>query len=263
VYADKLSHQMTFITAPKNNIKNIIQAFMNCDIEVERFISCTFALAIELLNEKDLNNGAALIDLGFEKTSLGLFKNLALTNSITLPIGINHIVKDISKVCSLSIDESKNILKDFDFSFKNNNKFFDDENYLRKIYFKNSNFRKISKSLLLNIVKERINEIFEKIKKNMSLSGFSQSLGTKTFITGGGSNLQNIETFCSEFFDEEVYKLGKTDKENNKNESLEFFFACLGAMKLIKNGWETEALPNIPGKYNEKKGFFAKIFRIK
>jgi len=262
VYADKLTHQMTFVTAPKNNIKNIIQAFINCDIEVERFISCTFALAIELLNEKDLNNGAALIDLGFEKTSLGLFKNLALTNSLTLPIGINHIVKDISKVCSLSIDESKNILKDFDFSFKNNSKFFDDEDYLRKVYFKNSNFRKISKSLLLNIAKERINEIFEIIKKNMLLSEFSQSFGTKIFIAGGGSNLHNIEIYCTEFFDEEVYKLGKIDKENNKDESLDFFSACLGAIKLIKNGWETEAIPKMLGKHTEKKGFFAKIFGI-
>jgi len=262
VYADKLSHQMTFVTAPKNNIKNIIQAFINCDIEVERFISCTFALAIELLNEKDLSNGAALIDLGFEKTSLGLFKNLALTNSTTLPIGINHIVKDISKVCSLTIDESKNILRDFDFSFKNNSKFFDGDDYLRKAYFKNSNFRKISKSLLLNIVKERINEIFEIIKKNMSLSEFSQSFGTKTFIAGGGSNLHNIEIFCTEFFDEGVYKLGKIDKENNKDESLDFFFACLGAIKLIKNGWETEAIPKMSRKYTEKKGFFAKIFGI-
>ena len=126
---------MTFVTAPKNNIKNIIQAFINCDIEVERFISCIFVLAIELLNEKDLNNGAALIDLRFEKTSLGLFKNLALTNSITLPIGINHIVKDISKVCSLSTDESKNILKDIDLSFKNNNKFFLNYHHQKICYY--------------------------------------------------------------------------------------------------------------------------------
>ena len=262
VYADSLSHQMTFVTAPKNNIKNIIQSFINCDIEVERFISSIFALAIELLNEEDLNNGAALIDLGFERTSLGLFKNLALTNSTTLPIGINHIIKDISKVCSLSINESKNILKDFDFSFKNNQKFFDEEDYLKKIYFNDSTFRKISKSLLLNIVKERINEIFEIIKKNMHLSEFSQSFGTKTFIAGGGSNLLNIEIFCSDFFNEEVHKLGKSDKKNN-NESLEFFFPCLGGIKLIKGGWETEAIPKISEKNTGKKGFFSKIFGIK
>ena len=260
VYADKLSHQMTFITAPKNNIKNIIQAFINCDIEVERFISCIFALAIELINEKDLNNGSALIDLGSERTTLGLFKNLALTNSTTLPIGINHIVKDISKVCSLSTDESKVLIKDFDFSFIDNTKFFDDEDYLRKVYFKNSKFRKISKSLLLDVVKERINEIFEIVKKNMFMSGFNQSFGTKTFIAGGGSKLLNIEIFCSKFFNDEVHKLGKIDKENSKDGSLEFFFSCLGAIKLIKDGWETEAIPQMAGKYAEKKGFLAKIF---
>ena len=38
VYADSLSHEMTFVTMPKNNIKNINQAFIECDIEEERFI---------------------------------------------------------------------------------------------------------------------------------------------------------------------------------------------------------------------------------
>ena len=92
---------------PKNNIKNINQAFVNCDIEIERFVSCTFALAVKLLNNNELQFGSILIDIGFEKTSLGLFKNLALVHSITLPVGINHIIKDISKVCSLSLEEAE------------------------------------------------------------------------------------------------------------------------------------------------------------
>tara|TARA_B100000029_G_scaffold515090_1_gene620543 strand:- start:1837 stop:3072 length:1236 start_codon:yes stop_codon:yes gene_type:complete len=263
VYADNLSHQMTFITVPRNNIKNIIQTFTNCDIEVERFISCIFALGVELLNEEDLNNGSALIDLGFEKTSLGLFKNLALSHSSTFPIGMNHIAKDISKVCSLDLEESQNILKNFDFSFKNNNQFFDDESFLKKNYFYSSNFRKISKSLLLDIIKERINEIFEIIKKNILLAGFGKSFGAKTFIAGGGTNLKNMQTYCSDFFGHEVYKLGKGKGENNKDENLEIFFACFGAAKLIKEGWETEAIPQIIGKYTQKKGFFAKIFGTK
>ena len=124
VYADYLRHEMTFITMPKNNIKNINQAFIDCDIEVERFISCTFALGAKLLNDNELQFGSILIDIGFEKVSLGLFKNLALVHSITFPIGINHIIKDISKVCSLSLEESKIITNTMDFSFQNNEKTF-------------------------------------------------------------------------------------------------------------------------------------------
>ena len=34
VFADSLSHEMTFITAPKNNLRNINQSFIDCDIEI-------------------------------------------------------------------------------------------------------------------------------------------------------------------------------------------------------------------------------------
>ena len=73
VYADSLTHEMTFITTQKNNLKNIKQAFIDCDIEIERFISRTFSLGVELLNDKELQFGSVLIDLEFEKISLGLF----------------------------------------------------------------------------------------------------------------------------------------------------------------------------------------------
>jgi len=46
VFADSLTHEMTFITAPKNNLRNVNQVFLDCDIEIERLISKTFALGV-------------------------------------------------------------------------------------------------------------------------------------------------------------------------------------------------------------------------
>jgi len=46
VFANSLSHEVTFITAPKNNLKNINQAFIDCDLEMERPISQTFAQGV-------------------------------------------------------------------------------------------------------------------------------------------------------------------------------------------------------------------------
>ena len=261
VYADYLSHEMTFITMPKNNIKNINQTFINCDIEVERFISCTFASAIELLNYDDFFNGSILIDLGFEKTSLGIFKNLALINSFTLPIGINHIVKDISKICSLNLEESNTITKEIDFSFDSNNQLFDSQGYLKKNYFTYSSFRKISKLLILNVIRTRIDEIFKLIKKQILLTGFNSNFGTKFFIVGGGSKLINMDLYCSNFFESEVEKLINNKKTKSENKMVENFSSCLGALKLIQNGWETEAIPESMDKNSQKKGFLNRIFR--
>ncbi len=262
IYADYLSHEMTFVTMPKNNIKNINQTFIDCDIEVERFISSIFSSAIELLNQEDLYKGAVLLDLGFEKTSLGLFKNLALVNSLTLPIGVNHLVKDISKICSLSLEESKNIIKKFNFSIHDNNNFFDKENNLKKDFFASSKFRRISKSLILKIIKTRIDEILELIKKQLLLDGFKPNIGQNFFLIGGGSNLMNIDKYFSNFFQTEIRKVEEYNKHGNEVNSSENFSSCLGAFKLIKNGWETEAIPESMGAFSQKLGFFGRIFSI-
>tara|TARA_B100000029_G_scaffold406996_1_gene407783 strand:- start:2376 stop:3605 length:1230 start_codon:yes stop_codon:yes gene_type:complete len=261
VYADSLTHEITFITIPKNNLKNIHQVFINCDIEVERFISRTFALGVELLNNKELEFGSALLDIGFEKISFGLFKNLALVHSITLPIGVNHFTKDISKVCSLSLEESENIRNNINFSFQEKQEIFDNNDYLKDFYFKNTNFRKISKNLILNIIKARLDEISEKLKEQLNIPGFSLASGVNFLLTGGGADVSNIEKNFINCFGPNVKTLKKNtldkDKISQKN-----FASCLGALKIIKDGWETEAIPETSNKNIEKVGFFAKIFNI-
>ena len=262
VYADLLTHEMTFITTPKNNLKNINQVFVDCDIGIERLISRTFTLGVELLNNKELQFGSVLIDLGFEKISLGLFKNLALVHSITFPFGINHITKDLSKVCSLNLDESENIRNNIDFSFQDNQNLFDENDYLKNTFFINSNFRKISKKLILNIIKERLDEIIDTLKKQLIVPGFSLTSGISFLLTGEGSNLFNIEKYFVNFLGPNVKRIDKNNME--KDVSLEKnFAACLGALKIINNGWETEAIPKISGGNIKKIGFFDKIFGIR
>ena len=261
VYADSLTHEITFISAPKNNLKNINQVFIDCDIEIERLISRTFALGVKLLNQKELEFGAAILDLGSEKISFGIFKNLALVHSITFPIGINHITKDISKVCSLDLYESENIRNNIDFLFQNSQKIFDENDYLKKIYFIDSGFRKISKNLILSVVKARLDEIFDILKKQLIVPGFNLASEINLLLAGGGSNLFNIEKCFINFFGPNVKRVDKNSVEKDKD--LEKNIAsCLGALEIIKDGWETEAIPETVGKNIEKTSFFAKIFKI-
>ena len=49
---------------------------------------------------------------------------------------------------------------------------------------------------------------------------------------------------------------------SEKDMDLEKNFApCLGALKIIKDGWETEAIPELVDKNSQKLGFFAKFFQ--
>jgi len=256
VYANTLSHEMTFITGPKNNFKNIKQAFAECDLEIERFFSKTFLLGVKLLNQKELESGFGLINFEHEKISLGLFKNLAIVHSITLPIGINHIIRDISKVCSLNMDESESIINKIDFSFENKTKLFDESNYLKNDFFSRSSYKKISKDLILNVVQARLNETLNLLKKQLIVPGFDLLSGANFLLEGEGSKLLNLEKYLISFFGINV------KKKINENESLKNnFTASLGAIKIIVDGWETEALPEVDNKKMQREGFFSKVIK--
>jgi len=261
VYADSLTHEMTFITAPKNNLKNINQTFIDCDIEVERLFSRTFAQGVKLFEEKELNFGSVLLDLDFEKTSLGLFKNLALVHSSTYPFGINHITKDIAKVCSLSLNESENIRNNIDFLFKKNQSIFDTNDFLKNSYFVKSNFRKISKNLILSIIKARLDEMINTLKKELIIPELNPNHGVSFYFCGMGSNLLNIDKYFVNLLRFNIDNLKKNNKENSKDVEQKFV-SCLGVAKIIKEGWETEAIPKSINKNEEKISLFSKIFGI-
>ena len=78
-------------------------------------------------------------------------------------------------------------------------------------------------------------------------------------LLGEGSNLINIEKYCQNFFGSNLKNINNRDITKNDNFKKNFA-ASLGAIKVIKDGWETEAIAKINLDNIEKKGFFSKLF---
>ena len=256
-----MSHEITFISIPKNVIKNINQIFVDCDLEVERFISETFALAVNYFSVNELKFGCTLVDIGYEKTSIGIFNNIALINSISFPIGINHVSKDISKVCSLSLSESEDIKNQIGCSLWKNDISSKKDDGLPREFFKNSKYRKISKSLVSEVIIARIKDILEIVKKEVHFTRLKLTSGKKIFIVGGGSYLINLQEFCEKFFAADIKIINPPDVNNKSTTNDYTFDSCYGALKIIFHGWETEAIPQVIDKKEKKWGFFSKILR--
>ena len=106
----------------------------------------------------------------------------------------------------------------------------------------------------MNVIKARLDEIFEKINKQIIVPNFNLDSGIVFFLVGGGSCLLNIEKYCNNLFGPRVKNL----EEKNKNEKN--FVSCLGALQIIKDGWETEAIPEKVSKNIKKISFFSKFF---
>ena len=61
--------------------------------------------------------------------------------------------------------------------------------------------------------------------------------------------------------DTNIKKINKIDTNDDPSILDENFISCLGAIKIIKDGWETEAIPEPIRSNSEKNSFFSKIFR--
>ena len=112
--------------------------------------------------------------------------------------------------------------------------------------------------MILDVVKARLDEIFDMLSKQLIVPGFNLSSWINLLLTGVNSDLNNIEKSFSDFFRSNV----KLEEINNKNQEKDLeknFASCFGAIKIIKDGWETEAIPEVSYKYIKKIGFFAKI----
>ena len=252
IFCNQLSLENIFISVPKNILKNISEVFNSCNLNINRFICPSYATGIYLLNKNQLENGSGIVDIGYDKTSIALFKNSSLIKLLVLPIGSNHITKDISKVCYLDQMESELIKLDFDL-FNQFNKDQNIDSFLPKKYFINSNFRKIPLKLIYDVIESRISEIMKMINIHTSDLDGSGIIKKNLLIVGGGANI--IELIKILKLDIKYEFIETIKLLNDKDMQL---MSCNSAQSLFVKGYSSEAVAISIEK--QKKGIFTRFF---
>ena len=251
LHGDHLSLNMTFISLPKNNLKNINALFDNSDLKIDRIISKPLACGINLLNKNKKNKDFLLINFDKELSSVSFFEDSALVFTKIFPFGTNSIIHDISKLCSINENEIRSLIKKIDFTSTINEK-----RYIDKSFFTESKFKKLTIQHVKEIINARIIEMLDfLLNKNINLKHVRKKI-------------LNIDIF---FEDKEVLKyLGKLFHENLRLDKmktqielmhLDDFFALSGAAELIDKGWDKEAIPLIKVKKSIISRFFERFFK--
>ena len=166
--------------------------------------------------------------------------------------GINLIVKDISKLCSLRIEEVEFFLKEINLHLILEN---DKESYLDRKFFSTSPYRKIKHQLILDIISARLDELIEICyKKNTNLDYLRKSSNTIFVIIEKSEYFKNIELALKK------NKLINPEFVLGKNIEDSSLLSLNGAAELIGKGWEKEAIPVIQTKKTIISSFFSRLF---
>ena len=251
LFGEFYNQNMTFFLANKNIIRNIKSIFNNCGLNIQKIILKPFAEGIYLLSNNQLDKNFTIFKIEKNRINVSLFKNKSYVFVEDFSFGFNLIIKDISKLCSLKIEEVENFMKEIELRnvIKNNN-----ESYLEKKYFYISPYRKIKYQLILDIITARIEELFEICyKENINIKNLKKSDKIYIYVEAPDfyRNIQYV-----------IEKSKLTTSECTFDNGLEqnFLSSVNGACELIGKGWEKEAIPMIYKKKSLISSFFSKLF---
>lgn len=163
--------ELKFILAPNIILDSIKELLKDNHISINNFYNSTYVKTLNYTSYFESFDIKTFIDVGYKKTSLALYKNNKLLFLDFLPIGGDHITKDISKVLKKKYNESEILKKSLiqkEVTFIN-----DEQNH----------------DLLIKIIHARIEEIIDLCFKNITDIESIKNKKSILIFTGEGSKI--------------------------------------------------------------------------
>ena len=165
--------------------KNLNKCFDTINVNVAEMYISPIALADSVLTEAEKRSGCALVDLGADTTTVSVYSKNILRHLAVIPLGSNNITKDIASLQMEEADAEKMKLK-YASAYTENA---DIDNDLQLPI---DSDRSVDLRKFVEIVESRLEEIVANVWYQVPAE-YSDKLLGGIILTGGGSNLKNID----------------------------------------------------------------------
>lgn len=199
-----ITGQFLNIVARASLKKNLEHSLEQAKVEIADLIIAPVALAHAVLTENEMRSGCALVDFGADTTTVTVYKNNILRYLSVLPLGGSNITHDIASLQMEEEDAEK-------LKLQYGNALYEEEADDIEIpaVCTLDDGRTIELTKLNNIVEARTEEILANVWNQLQLSGYEDKLFSGVVLTGGGSNLKNIEVVFRKLSKVEKVKTAK------------------------------------------------------
>lgn len=179
----------------EGNFLNILQSrlhynklntcFENAGIKIAEMYLAPFALADAVLTPIEKRSGCVLVDMGADTTMVMVYHKDIVRHIAVIPLGGNNITKDL---CSLQIDESEAENMKLRFA----SAYTPEDEMDSMLKYDIDSERKVDSIRFIELVEARVQEIIANVW-NQVPEDFADKLVGGIILTGGGSNMKNIE----------------------------------------------------------------------
>ena len=185
VQCSRIEGNFLNILQRKTFYKNLNKCFETAGIQVAEMYLAPLALADSVLTETERRSGCALVDLGADTTTVNVYSKNILRHLAVIPLGFNNISKDIASL-QMEEQDAEKMMKKYGSAYTENNEI--DNNMKYSI----DQDRQVEVRKFVEIVEGRVEEIIANVWCQVPEDYCDKLLGG-IILTGGGSNMKNIE----------------------------------------------------------------------
>ncbi len=232
MFGDRLGVDIHAVTAQAGAMRNLTTCIERCHLDIEAVVVAPYASGLACLVEDEMDLGVTIVDMGGGTTTISVFYDGEVVHAESIPVGGQHVTSDIARGLSTALTNAERMKTLFgsavatpsDQSEMIDVPLIGEENHAHANH--------VPRSILVGIIRPRIEETFELVRSRMEMSGIDRVAGRRMVLTGGASQLQGVRELAALILEKQV-RMGRPLRISGLAESTAgpAFATCSGLLR--------------------------------
>ncbi len=189
MFGSRLEVSLHIITGAVTSAQNIIKSVNRAGLDVVDIVLQPLASSEAVLTPEEKDLGVAMVDLGGGTTDLAIYLEGSIRHTAVLPIGGQHVTKDIAFGLRTPQAEAEKIKVRQGVALSD---LVDEEEMVEVPSVGEREARSVPRKMLAEIIEPRVEEMFDLVQREIVRTGYEGMLAAGVVITGGTSLLEKM-----------------------------------------------------------------------
>ena len=193
----RLEAKVHIVTGAVTSAQNIIRSVNKAGLEVKDIVLEQIASSDAVLDRDEKELGVAMVDIGGGTSDLAIFFEESIKHTSVLAIGGNHITNDIAIGLRTPQVEAEKVKKTYGCAMTSMVK---KDDTIEVPSTGGRDPRVLSRQILCEIIEPRLEEMFNLIKREIDISGYSELIASGIVLTGGSAIMSGMPELAEKIF---------------------------------------------------------------
>jgi len=236
MYGQTLGAHMHVVTANSGAVKTLQTVIERCHLDIDALVVAPYASGLACLVEDEMDLGVTVIDMGGGTTTIAVFFDGNVVFTDCIPVGGQHVTSDIARGLSTPVLAAERLKTLYGSATPSP---LDDQETIDVPLIgeeEHGHPNHVPKSLLVGIIRPRLEETFELVRSRLEESGFDKVAGRRVVLTGGASQLPGVRDLAQLVLNKQV-RMGRPNRVQGLAEAAggPAFSTCAGLLVYAAN----------------------------